>query len=82
MQKRTDIIAERDQNQDGDTHMLLKLDPGQYDLLTKKNHRKKDGNLVVEVVCSAPVNVNTRLATYAPATRTMSASLKFGLREC
>jgi len=51
----TGTIAELDQNEDGDTHMLLKLDAGQETLLNKKNEKKKEGNLVVEVVCSAPV---------------------------
>ena len=51
----TGTIAELDQNEDGDTHMLLKLDAGQEDLINKKNEKKKGGNLVVEVVCSAPV---------------------------
>jgi hypothetical protein len=50
----TGTIAEQDQNEDGDTHMLLKLDPGQEDLLAKKNLKKKDGNLVIEVVCAHP----------------------------
>src|SRR6478735_926014 len=50
----TGTIAELDQNKDGDTHMLLKLDAGQEGLLNKKNEKKKEGNLVVEVVCSAP----------------------------
>ncbi|MGI8811268.1 MAG: hypothetical protein ACR2IH_01910 [Pyrinomonadaceae bacterium] len=51
----TGTIEELDQNEDGDTHMLLKLDPGQDDLLKKKNISKKDGDLVIEVVCANPV---------------------------
>ncbi len=51
----TGIIEELDQNEDGDTHMLLKLDPGQDDLLKKKNISKKDGDLVIEAVCANPV---------------------------
>src|SRR5437868_14117394 len=31
----TGTIAEQDQNEDGDTHRLLKLDPGQADRLAK-----------------------------------------------
>lgn len=47
----TGVITERDSNEDGDEHMLLKLDPGQDDLLKKKNFSKKDGCLVIEAVC-------------------------------
>ena len=48
----TGIVKELGENEDGDTHLLLKLDPGQEDLLTKRNIKKKDGNLVAEVVCA------------------------------
>jgi hypothetical protein len=51
----TGVIEELDENEDGDTLMLLKLDPGQDDLLTKKNMSKKNGDLVVEVVCAHDV---------------------------
>jgi len=50
----TGIVDELDQNEDGDTHMLLKLDAGYEDLLLKKNKKKKEGDLVVEVVCAHP----------------------------
>ncbi len=39
-------------NEDGDHHMLLKLDAGQEDLLTKTNRKKKQGYLVIEAVCA------------------------------
>ncbi len=32
--------------------LLLKLDNGQDDLLTKKNIKKKQGDLVIEAVCA------------------------------
>ena len=48
----TGVIEELDQNEDGDTHMLLKLDPGGPDLLAKKNYKKKNGDLVIEVICA------------------------------
>lgn len=51
----TGTIEELDQNEDGDTHMLMQLDPGQEDLLDKRNLKKKEGNLVVEVVCANEV---------------------------
>ncbi|HYJ90411.1 MAG TPA: hypothetical protein VEV84_03820 [Pyrinomonadaceae bacterium] len=51
----TGTIDELDQNPDGDTHMLLKLDAGSEDLLLKKNKTKKNGDLVIEVVCAHPV---------------------------
>ena len=47
----TGTIAERSTSDDGDEHMLLKLDAGQEGLLTAKNKEKKDGNLVIEAVC-------------------------------
>ena len=48
----TGIIEESNADPDGDQHMLLKLDKGQKDLLTKKNKKKKNGDLVIEVVCA------------------------------
>ncbi len=48
----TGIIEESSANEDGDQHMLLKLDNGQDDLLTKKNKKKKQGDLVIEAVCA------------------------------
>lgn len=51
----TGVIEGLDQNEDGDTHMLLKLDAEQGDLLKKENKKKKEGDLVVEVVCANPI---------------------------
>ena len=48
----TGIIEESSADEDGDQHMLLKLDNGQEDLLTPKNIKKKQGNLVIEAVCA------------------------------
>ena len=50
--KVTGMIEESSANDDGDQHMLLKLDNGQDDLLTKKNIKKKQGDLVIEAVCA------------------------------
>src|SRR5215218_5433618 len=47
----TGTIIERSADPDGDEHMLLQLDKGQEALLRKKNFTKKEGALVVEVVC-------------------------------
>jgi hypothetical protein len=47
----TGIIEESNADEDGDQHMLLKLDDGQDDLLTKRNIKKKQGDLVIEAVC-------------------------------
>ena len=47
----TGVIKETNADEDGDQHMLLKLDKGQKELLTKKNKTKKEGNLVIEAVC-------------------------------
>ena len=49
----TGTIAERSTDDDGDEHMLLKLDDGQDNLLTKKNKKKKHDQLVIEAVCAA-----------------------------
>lgn len=48
----TGVIEESSADADGDQHMLLKLDNGQEDLLTKKNRKKKQGDLVIEAVCA------------------------------
>ncbi|MCA1837062.1 MAG: hypothetical protein LC721_12355 [Actinobacteria bacterium] len=42
---------------DGDQHFLLMLDAGQGSLLTKRNQKKKEGALVVEVVCANPTKL-------------------------
>ncbi|MDP9229753.1 MAG: hypothetical protein M3O67_03650 [Bacteroidota bacterium] len=47
----TGVIVERNAEDDGDEHMLLRLDKGLESLLTKRNFQKKDGNLVIEAIC-------------------------------
>ena len=47
----TGMIEESSADDDGDQHMLLKLDAGQENLLKKKNIKKKSGYLVIEAVC-------------------------------
>ncbi|TCJ12119.1 hypothetical protein EPD60_16330 [Flaviaesturariibacter flavus] len=51
----TGVIEETNADDDGDQHMLLKLDNGQESLLTKKNMKKKQGDLVIEAVCANKV---------------------------
>ncbi|HUS00490.1 MAG TPA: hypothetical protein VMY77_02115 [Chitinophagaceae bacterium] len=53
----TGVIVESSANEDGDHHMLIKLDEGQDELLTKKNKSKKEGNLVIEAVCANKVTL-------------------------
>ncbi len=53
----TGIIEESSADEDGDQHMLLKLDNGQEGLLTKKNMKKKQGDLVIEAVCANNTNL-------------------------
>lgn len=48
----TGIIEESDANEDGDQHMLLKLDNGQGELINERNIKKKQGDLVLEAVCA------------------------------
>ncbi len=47
----TGVIEQSSADDDGDQHMLLKLDAGQENLLKKRNVKKKNGNLVIEAVC-------------------------------
>ena len=49
------IIEESSADDDGDQHFLLKLDAGQESLLNQRNTQKKNGDLVVEIVCANPV---------------------------
>ncbi len=53
----TGVIEESSADEDGDQHMLLKLDNGQEGLLTKKNTKKKQGDLVIEAVCANKVTL-------------------------
>ena len=46
----TDTIEETNANEDGDQHMLLKLDKVFENLLTQRNINKKEGDLVIEAV--------------------------------
>jgi hypothetical protein len=48
----TGTVQESNVDDDGDQHFLVKLDPGQDQLLTKKNLKKKNGDLVGEIVCA------------------------------
>ena len=50
----TGVIVESDANVDGDQHFLIRLDPGQDRLLSKRNVKKKGGALVAEIVCANP----------------------------
>jgi hypothetical protein len=47
----TGVIKETNADDDGDQHLLLKLDAGQENLLKPKNMKKKNGWLVIEAVC-------------------------------
>ena len=53
----TGLIEEAGTEDDGDEHLLLKPDSGQEGILNKKNAKKKDGNLVIEIVCANPVKL-------------------------
>ena len=48
----TGTVQESNVDDDGDQHFLVKLDNGQDQLLTKKNIKKKNGDLVAEIVCA------------------------------
>lgn len=53
----TGVITESNADDDGDQHMLLKLDKGQNGLLTERNIKKKQGCLVIEAVCANKVKL-------------------------
>ena len=50
----TGVVTESAADDDGDQHFLLKLDPGQDALVNKRNQKKKNGDLVLEIVCANP----------------------------
>jgi hypothetical protein len=53
----TGIVTETTPDEDGDQHFLLKLDRGQGQLLKKRNVTKKNGALVIEIVCANRVKL-------------------------
>lgn len=53
----TGIITESSADEDGDQHFLLKLDPGQDNLVNKRNRKKKGGDIVLEIVCANPTTM-------------------------
>ena len=53
----TGIIDESNADEDGDQHFLLKLDPGQDALTNKRNRKKKEGDIVLEIVCANPTSM-------------------------
>jgi hypothetical protein len=61
----TGIIEESSVDPDGDQHFLLKLDPGQDKLVNKRNQRKKNGDLVLEIVCANPTTMKKPRAACA-----------------
>lgn len=50
----TGTVAASLADEDGDQHFLLMIDPGQENLLTRQNQKKKGGVIVVEIVCANP----------------------------
>lgn len=48
----TGTIEESNAEADGDQHFLIKLDRGSDQLLAKRNFKKKNGDLVGEIVCA------------------------------
>ncbi len=53
----TGVIEESSADPDGDQHFLLKLDPGQDTLVNKRNQKKKNSDLVLEIVCANPTTM-------------------------
>ena len=53
----TGTVAESAADDDGDQHFLLKLDAGQEALVNQTNAKKKNGDLVVEIVCANAVSL-------------------------
>ena len=54
----TGTITESNADDDGDQHMLLKLDPGEENLLTPANTVHKNGCLVIEAICVNNISRN------------------------
>ena len=50
----TGVVADPRPDDDGDMHANLMLDAGQDALVNKRNAKKKNGGLVIEIVCSVP----------------------------
>lgn len=46
------VIADARPDDDGDMHANLMLDAGQESMVNKRNLKKKNGGLVIEIVCS------------------------------
>jgi len=61
----TGTVEESNVDDDGDQHFLVKLDPGQDQLLTKKNLKKKNGDLVGEIVCANKAKLKKAKSTCA-----------------
>ncbi len=61
----TGTVTESSRDDDGDQHFLLKLDPGQDQLLKKRNMKKKGGDLVAEIVCANKVKIKKAKAACA-----------------
>ena len=47
----TGTIEEIKEDGDGDTHMHLRLDKGQENLVNERNEQKKNGCLIIEAIC-------------------------------
>ena len=58
-------VEESNADDDGDQHFLIKLDKGQDQLLMKKNLKKKNGDLVGEIVCVNKVKIKKAKAACA-----------------
>jgi hypothetical protein len=68
----TGTIDESDVDADGDQHFLLKLDPGQDALANKRNQKKKQGDLVLEIVCANPTKMKKAKSACAGYTNPIS----------
>ena len=68
----TGVIDELNVEDDGDEHMLLKLDPGQDGLVNKRNVKKKNGDLVLEIVCANPTTKKSALKACSGYTNAIS----------
>ena len=53
----TGTVEESSADDDGDQHFLVKLDPGHENLVNKRNRKKKNGDLVGEIVCANTVQL-------------------------
>ena len=68
----TGTVDKSNADDDGDQHFLVRLDPGQPNLVNKRNKKKKNGDLVGEIVCANAVILKKAKAACAGYTNSIA----------